>query len=205
MADNVTGGLPLRGKTWNAGRATAISDDDIRQSAKLEGATKKFDDMARTTGPGVSLTRRSNRQTHCILVRNVSGGALMRNRPVVWAAGYRGRRVSAYATVGLEEVAGLVDEHLPASGVAHNDLFWLAFKGPASYITMTENSANNNFAEGAILHALTAATSGATTAGRLAVGATTAPLNYVGRAMSANTSNQTARDVLIDLDTYKTN
>jgi hypothetical protein len=205
MADNVTGGLPLRGYTWFAGRSTTISDTDIRQTAKVEGATKKFDDMEKQNTPGVKLNRRSNRQTTCLLVRNVSGFALLPRRAVTWAAGYRGRRVAGYARVGLEEVAGVVDEHLPSAGVANNDLFWLAVKGPSEALTPLTGNGDNVMAEGAILHALTAVTSGSTTAGRLYVGATTAPLNYVGRAMSANTTGQTNRAILIDLDTYKTN
>ena len=201
---NVAAGLPLRGATRFQGSGT-IADADILQSANIEGATKKFDDHGASTGYGVKPNRRSNRFTTCVLVRNVSGFALTPKRLVTWAAGYRGRRVAGYSRLSYEESAGVVDELLPAAGVANNDLFWLAVRGPSLMTTPMEGNGNNVIGDGAILHALTAVTSGSTTSGRIFVGATTSPLTYIGRAMSAMTTANTNADILVDLDVYKTN
>lgn len=198
MSDSVTG-LPKRGYTYHGG-----TPDSLGQSTQAEGAQIRFvDDVA----DGASTRKkRSNRFTHAILVRNVSGVALTPGRTVSWKAGFRGRRVDGYTTTTGAEVAGVVDDQLPAAGVANNDLFWLLVEGPALIKTPLAAGAGSVFAEGNVLIALTAATSQATTAGRPAVldlTQTTHPassiVNRFARVMSAMTTAQTNTDMLVDL------
>lgn len=201
MADNVTQ-MPNIGKTYHGGTPTTID-----KSLSLEGAEQWFkDEIAPTAGNGMA-TLRSGRMKLCRLVRNGSGIALTPGRAVSWASGYRGTRVGGYCTTTAAECAGIVDDRLPAAGVASNDLFWIVRKGPALCKTDLAGGANNVIAAGDVVVALTAATSQATTAGRVYSAATavttnndTITLNRIGRAMSAKTTANTNADVLIDLD-----
>lgn len=199
MTDNVTG-LPKRGKTYHGGTPTSFD-----KSVDIEGSSAAFaDDDTTSSGPS---TRNSGRLTHCILVRNSSGISLEPKRVVKWASGQRGKRVDGYGNATAENVAGVVDDRLPAAGVASNDLFWLMVKGPALVKTALEANANNVISDNGVLVALTAATSQATTSGRVVgqtlTGATQNLANQIqnriGRAMSAKTTANTNADVLVDL------
>jgi hypothetical protein len=203
MSDNVSG-LPRRGQTYFGGTVPTT----VGQSASVEGFQKTFNDVdpsASTSGP---KTRRSNRKVECMLVRNGSGITLAAKRLVTWKAAYRGKRVGGYARLDFTEAAGVVDDHIGSGGVADGDLFWLVRKGPCLCRTPLEANALNVMNEGDVLVALTAVTSQATTAGRVAAWAVTsdvtstfqAAINRVGRAMSAKTTANTNADVLVDLE-----
>lgn len=200
---NVTGGLPLRGKTWLSGNSGRTLTSNM--SDHLEGTTKVFDDMDPAVTSG-ARTRRSNRQCTCMLVRNVSAGVLLPKRVVTFKAGYFGKQVDGYCDVGAELCAGVVDEFVSSAGVAVNDLFWITVKGPTLMLTDLAGGANNPISELDRLVALTAATSGATTAGRVVTqslaGATGvlagAIQNSFGVAMSAKTTANTNADILVD-------
>lgn len=213
MTDNVSGGLPRRGQTYLKGATgrTITSTD----AAQIEGATKLFDDVAPGQASGAKA-RRSNRQTLCILVRNASGIALLPKRIARWKSGQRGKQVDGYTTTTAAEAAGVIDEHLPASGVPANDLFWLAVKGPSLILTSLAGDAENVISVDDTLVALTAATSQATTAGRAITWGLTATstgstngtltnhiLNQLGKAMSAKTTANTNADLLVDLQILK--
>lgn len=202
MADTVTT-LPQRGKTWHGG---AVAAADYGNSVDKEGSVMQFAEVGTVTGMGAK-PKTSSRKTTCILVRNVGATALLPGYAVTFAAGYRGKRVDGYARTTAVSVAGIVDDQLPSGGVAVGDLFWLMVKGPALLKTSLAGNAENVIAEGGVLVALTAATSGATTAGRvnaqLLTGATQ-PLadqiqNRIGVAMSAKTTANTNANVLVDL------
>lgn len=199
MADNVSA-LPELGTTYK-GEAT-IADADVGQSAAIEGATKLFVDRAPGQAAGAK-TRRSNRMRRFVLVRNVTGSALLPKRLVKWATGYRGMRVDGYVRLDYDEAAGVVDENLPAAGAPDNHLFWICTKGPHLVKTALAGSALNVITEGDILVALTAVTSGSTTSGRVFTAASTMTgnqaLSAVGFAMSAKTTANTNADVLVDL------
>lgn len=204
MSDSVTG-LMRRGRTFYEG-ATPPTDANVGQSLKLEGYQKTFND----TDPSVTAgpkQNRSNRKVECMLVRNVSGITLAAKRTVTWAAGYRGRRVDGYGTLGTQEIAGVVDDLIGSAGVADNDLFWLVRKGPC--LCRTDVAALVSFLEGEVLVGLTAVTSQSMTAGRVSalVAGTTnvtymvsSSLNRIGRAISAKTTANTNSDVLVDLE-----
>jgi len=72
----------------------------------------------------------SNVPVKCVAMRNTSGGALL---PKVLA-----KAEDAAILTGVDgdatadsPVVGVVDEYLPAAGVAANDIFWLVVSGPA--------------------------------------------------------------------------
>lgn len=152
------------------------------------GAIKQFPDTDPATGK-----IRSNRVKTCVAVRNTSAGALLPKRVVRFAVGTAGSAlfstVDGYAAETNEERVGVVDEHLPASGVAVNDVFWVTIAGPTEVAVALSGSA---VAVGDRLACVTAATSGATTAGRVgpsAVGAATTGagnngIGVIGRACS---------------------
>lgn len=160
------------------------------------GAVKVFPDVNPTTG-----VIRSNRVKKCVAVRNTSAGALLPKRVVRFATGTAGSAVfsavDGYAAIANNEVVGVVDEFLPSAGVAVNDVFWVTVDGPTEVAHALSGTA---IAVGDRLAAITAATTGATTAGRVtpsAVAAATtgsdnASLGVIGYACSAGTTNGNA-------------
>lgn len=200
---NVNGALPIRGKTFLSGNASRTIDATM--GADKEGSMMLFDDVDPTVTTGAK-TKRSNRQSTCLLVRNVAAAALLPKFTVKWASGYRNKRVDGYCSSTNEACAGVVDEFLGSAGVAVNDLFWLVVKGPTLMVTPLSGDSANVIAIDDLLGALTAATSGATTAGRVGVIALTASgpgglavHNAFGRALSAKTTANTNADVLVDV------
>ena len=148
MADNVSNGLPKRGKTRFSGTPDTITGPSV----SIEGTEVNFmDDYKSGNEP---RRRRSGRFITARLVRNVSGITLLPGRTVTWKTGYRGTRVDGYSTTTAQEVAGVVDDQLPTSGVANNDLFWLMIKGPALIKTPLAAGAGSVFAAGDVLAAL---------------------------------------------------
>ena len=213
MADTVSP-LPGRGQTLlsGAGRTLAATG----QAVKLEGTLMNFNDRD-STATGLA-TLRSNRQVTMMLVRNVSGFAVLSKRMVRWKTGKRGKQIDGYSCIGEEEVAGVVDEFIGSAGVPNNDLFWMAVKGPALIRKgLAASAADNEFEVGELLTALTAATSQCTSAGSpytgLAAGTTNITaavsmvINQIGRALSAATSANTGGSavpyLLADLDILK--
>jgi len=205
-----------RGKGWFNDSTLAANSNNWTESTQYEGQLAQFADRNPTTG-----VQRTHAPVVARVVRNVSGISLLPGRAVKWAAGYRNRRVDGYVCETGEEVAGIVDEYLPSSGVDDGDLFWLVQRGPSLWLSNLANAAGNNVSEGDRLVSLTAATSQATTAGRWtklpSVAATTnqttalnAHLNDVMKyernvaavALSSNTTNQTNRQLLVDVQIY---
>lgn len=166
-----------------------------------------------TTQPSGAKGLRTNRFVQLMPVRNVSGIALLPRRNVVFKAGKFGLEVDGYGTTDNAEFAGVVDEYLPSTGAAANSIFYIVVEGPTTILTNLANGETNSFAEGARLGVLTAATSQATTAGRfqqalfiatVQTGKTVldAAWNARVRALSANTTNQTNRQVLVEILSY---
>ncbi len=108
-------------------------------------------------------TRNFEREIRLRAVRNSFGAALLPSRIVGLSAD--GRTATGYALDG-ETNTGVVDELLPAAGVLSNDIFWICIKGPQLVLTRLDNDAADLTA-GNLLSPITAATSGATTAGRV--------------------------------------
>lgn len=189
------GALPFpRGSTNTTGAGSGGTTDQ----ANLEGREYWVEDDQYGTGVMVKLR----------IVRNLSAGALSPKRGVTFKSGTEWQ-VDGYNDVDGER-AYIVDDYYASVNsvsptIAVNDLFYVVIEGPCLCSTSLAGSARNNIAVGDILGAQTAATSGATTAGRVGTadfsGATT-PLatqiiNRIGRALSAKTTANTASDILV--------
>jgi hypothetical protein len=155
------------------------------------GAVKQFTDVVPSTG-----ARRTNRVKTCIAVRNVSGIALLPKRLVRYKQGTISE-VDGYVKNTNEVAVGVVDEHLPAAGVANNDVFWLTINGP----TEVKLGPGLEAAAGTVLVTgpTTAASTSAETAGQAQTFAANSlhPAHYVGTALSSGT---TAQNVLAVVD-----
>jgi hypothetical protein len=150
--------------------------------------------------------KRSNRFVRIRAVRNSSGINLLPERIARYKTTTRNTEVDGYTTVTAADWAGIVDEWLPAAGAPANTVFYIATHGPSE--VLTDIAAVDTINEGDFLVALTAATSQATTAGRVDLAATTGSttavsinqlLNKLGRALSAKTSANTNSSILVDL------
>jgi hypothetical protein len=192
-----------RGETFYNGETI---DTNNLGGINLEGAEWVFEDVHASTG-----VARTGRPVRCRVVRNSSGVNLLPKRLVKFEAGALefGSRVDGYAIAGAAntpEAGYPLDEYLPAAGVPTNDLCWIVIEGPAKVMTSIADMASD-LGIGGWSVAVTAATSQATTAGRiipqLLTGAT-APLaanvqNRVGRALSGAITTSTAADVVVDV------
>lgn len=184
---------------FDMGQTLGVSSTDDGKG--WVGAIKVFPDYNPATG-----AMRSNRLKRCIAVRNASGGPLLPKRVVRFAAGTAGNAVfssvDGYAATTNAELVGVVDEYLPTAGVANLDVFWVTVDGPTEVSHALSGTAT---AIGDRLACITAATSGATTAGRVTpsslVAATTGgndnALGVIGYACSTGATTGAAILALI--------
>ena len=203
-----------RGSTWSGvGGSLDLSD---QSALNWEGKTWVFEDIQIST-PGLvgAKPTRTNRDVVCMVVRNMAPFNLLpcqlANLQTTGADGrYYLGRVDGLASVAAQR-AYPVDEWLPAAGVQQHDLFWIVLKGPACVLTDLAGGATNNITVGQKVVALTAASSGATTAGRVypqdLTGATAALgnqiQNAVGWSLSAATTGNTNQRLLVEIgNTY---
>ena len=203
-----TGSAPIgRGETLYGTAGTVPAS--YGQSVFHEGRLNVFPD----TNPSNVQVRRTQRDVRCIQVRNASGVTLYAGMIVTWASGYRGRRVAGRVCVEAAEIAGVVDDHLGAGGVRHGDVFNLIVEGPCLAYLSSVAADCAAVTAGQLLHAATAATSQATTAGRFKVfkgtfsaaettdgTAFNVVANRIGRAISAATTDDAGALRLIDLN-----
>lgn len=157
---------------------------------------------------GQSLTNRTGRQKKVRLVKNTAAIALLPRRLVQFSttAPRYGTWVDGYnATLAGHCLP--VDEYLPATGAPVNSVFYIVVEGPAEVLTDIAASANNVISVGTVINGLNAASTGATTAGRVTpqdLTGATAPLgnmiqNRIGRALTARTTANTNAAVLVDV------
>lgn len=178
------------GKTWYGDQT--IDESNYGISVNHEGTEWESRDYnPLITGPVREF--RSNRTQKRILVRNTSGGYLLPGAAVKWEAGYRGRRVNASAA-DQGEVAGFVDDMLPATGVKDNDLFWLIVEGPV----LAKKASGGSTAIAADVVVISAATFlvEAVAAAASDAGVQATVLGYCGRVITAAVDGDTR--VLID-------
>ncbi len=141
-------------------------------------------------------------------MRNVGAVALLPKQLVTFqkTALVYGARVDGEVCITADRCYP-IDEYLPAAGCPVNDLCYIVVDGPALCRTDLAAGAANLIAVGDVLVALTAATSGCTTAGRVApqdlTGATAVlgvqVMNTIGRALSAKVTTNTNADVLVEV------
>jgi hypothetical protein len=158
------------------------------------GCVKEFTDVNPITGQV-----RSHRRKVCIAVRNTSGAALLPRR-VVRLAGAGTALFGAadgYASAANEALCGVVDEFLPAGGVAANDVFWVTVDGPTEVAVALSGT---DVAVRSPLSVITSAASTSNTAGRVTVsplsastaGANDNGIGVIGYAASAGATTGTA-------------
>lgn len=198
MPDNVVA-LPNRGKTYLTG-PNRTADATATSAIAIEGTVKSFKDMNYTTTSGGQIKGyRSGGEVTAILVRNDSGQALLPGRVCIWKAGHVGKRVDGYtAADGLVGTriaipAGVVDEFLPAAGVADDDYFWLVVRGPS---LVKKSLDANTLTQGEDVVAITAADSLGTTSGRIK--------SFLQTSNSTEMANQAAHKIGVAMSTSAT-
>lgn len=200
MSDVLNESLPGRGQTvWGPAETPTAS-------ARIDhiGKEKWFSDVNVGSSPP---TLRTKRMVLCRFVQNTSAGALLPKRLVSVVAGGDGSKVDGYARLTAQGFVYPLDEWLPSTGLRQYDCGWIVIRGPATVLTDLAGGANNLLPADTVLVALTGATSGATTAGRVApqdlTGATAvlgAQLQgAIGRAISGRTTGNTNADILMDV------
>lgn len=198
-------GFLERGQTWYAGATIDTANPD---GVNMEGKEFEFEDLNYAATNLAKPYRVKGAMCIVRLVRNVSGIALLPRRLVrlikTDTTNLYGR-TDGYARLITDTPCYPLDEFLPSAGLPNYDMGYIVIKGPSECLTALEASADNLIAVGDILVALTAATTGATTAGRLAqqdlTGATAVLGNNVqhriGRALSAKTTANTGVAILV--------
>lgn len=193
--------LPFaRGTTYGNtyGSATTAGSSD---GAHLLGQEWIVEDR----DPSDPMKRRSGRLVRLRAVRNSFGAAALPKRISVFKTATQNTEISGYTTTTAAPFAGIVDEFLPAAGAADKEVLYIVTKGPS--LILTDIAQTDDVSIGDRLVSLTAATSQATTAGRLdaqvLTGATAVLagqiLNTIGIAMSAITSANTNSSLLTDV------
>jgi len=120
---------PARYAGFDLANATA----DPTNGMNTTGCQKVFSDVdPRTNNTGVVF---SNRPVTCIAVRNTSGGVLLPGAVVKFKKTAILDEVDGPAAASTDAPLGVVDEYLPARGVANNDVFWLVVSGPTAITT----------------------------------------------------------------------
>lgn len=140
--------LPFaRGETFYNGGS--IDTTDTTQGAScslgglnLEGKEYVTEENAQSQGTGYPVGLSPvGRPIRVKVVRNASGAALLPKRIVTYQCTTSikpGTRVDSYALNNASNnLAGVVDEYLPATGVPANDLFYIVVKGPTTLISAT--------------------------------------------------------------------
>lgn len=188
-------GLPFaRGETLHGGTPT-----DTTYVSPACGQDFKVRDEWFGTGRVITLRA----------VKNEAGFAVLPKRRVQLSAD--GSRISGYARLANER-AYPVDHLLPSAGCADDDVCFVVVDGPATVLSDLANY-SADIAAGDLLNGQTAATSGATTAGRVklrTVAAATADATAGQRnvtegdganmrAISACLTNSTNSDILVDV------
>lgn len=184
---------------------TLINTDKVGTIVRFATFQATATQRGNKTRPGAGL------EITAILLRNVSGGALLGKRLGLLSsvAGYTPAwEVINYTTVHANKLAVLIDPWLSSDGVADDDLFWGIIGGPAVILTPIAGADfKGDIAVNAQLVAATGTTTGATTSGRIsqisianatdAQGAIDQALAVLGRALSARTTGETAADLLV--------
>lgn len=181
------------------------TDTNLSGWAGMEFDLEDYD-FSQTSGVIPNLTGNMIRVR---VVKNSSGIALLPGRLARFKAGTNYTEVDGYTyTTGDKPLCG-VDEYLPSAGVANGDYFLAVVKGPFAALTDLAAGANNLLPEEANVVALTAATSQATTAGRIAPISTVAASTHIGSELlgvfARNLSGKTTANTNASCRIYITN
>lgn len=165
------------------GRGQTLGVRDTESGRGTTGTQKAFTDSdPRTNNSGVFL---SNRPVTCIAVRNTSGGPLLPGTVVKFKKAAILDEVDGAAAAATDAPLGVVDEYLPAAGVANNDVFWLVVSGPTAITTAA------TLAPGAFVTATAGAAATGTQANAVGV-VITAPANGRVRTLVGHADGHSA-------------
>jgi hypothetical protein len=120
-----------RGQTL--GVTVTLYEAENGDGSNVVGVRKVFRDEDPKTG-----ALKSNRTVECIAVKNTSGSALVPGAVAKFKDAAILSEVDGLATTSTA-LMGIVDEYLPAAGVANNEVFWLVVRGPST-VTKTATS-----------------------------------------------------------------
>ena len=163
---------PGFGRGQTLGVTVKMYEAENGDGTTVVGARKVFRDENPISG-----VINSNRTVECIAVKNVSGGALLPGRVVKFkdaattgqfSGGLLGEvdatATTTNATPAANGLIGIVDEYLPAAGVADKEVFWLVVRGPSTVRkTATAVSAGAAYGTSATAGSAAAHTAGTTT------------------------------------------
>lgn len=166
-------------------------------------AGEQFDHVPFDPSAGAVASARTGGDVTLLCVKNSSGITLEPKRLVKFKDGTNYTEVDGYATTTGKYPVAVVDEFC-TGGVPNADYFFVVIGGPTLMLTDLAGADNNVISEGDPLIALTAATSQATTSGRVytlpGAGASThLGTNLLGvfaYALSAKTTANTNADIL---------
>jgi len=125
-----------RGETWYNGGPIDPTSDATLGGVNIEGKEFIFEANSQdnfTNSYSNASMDPCGRQIHVKVVRNASGVNLLPSRVAHYQATdhpYE-TRIDGYCYNLADRPAGIVDEFLPAAGVAPNDLFYVVVKGPS--------------------------------------------------------------------------
>jgi hypothetical protein len=169
-----TSQLPFeRGTTASFGIAAALIE--VGTLKNLEG----MEYVVRDAGPNSPISSSPTQAPVKIrCVRNLSGIYLLPRRMVTLDPTNNYRSSLGYAQAASGELAFPVDEFLPATGVAPNDLFYVVTGGPSE--VMLPATGMDTILVGSLIDILFATSGVTTTAGRVKL--TTFPSSYASAA-----------------------
>lgn len=124
---------PGFGRGQTLGITVKMYEAENGDGSNVVGTRKVFRDENPTTG-----VINSNRTVECIAVKNSSGSALLPGSVAKFKDAAILSEVDGLATTSTA-LMGVVDEYLPAAGVADGEVFWLVVGGPST-VTKTSTS-----------------------------------------------------------------
>jgi hypothetical protein len=145
---------PGFGRGQTLGITVKMYEAENGDGSTVVGTRKVFRDESPITGAILS-----NRTVECVAVKNTSGAALLPGAVAKFKDSAILTEVDGLA-VAATTLMGVVDEYLPAGGVADGEVFWLVVKGPST-VTKTATSVSAGAAYGPSATAGSAAAQGA--------------------------------------------
>jgi hypothetical protein len=177
------------GSTWND-----LKDDGTYDPHPLQGRIFEIPHLVPATGPRNPSYRLNEQMMKVMLVRNVSGAALLGARVLTLETGANGIRcvdsVDGYANVVNTAHCVLSDPYLPTAGVPDKHLFLVVISGP-TYVRLsgTEADSNGDWVRGDyFISAATGTSATDTDGGRISHYAVGAPADAAAAATMAITS-----------------
>lgn len=124
---------PGFGRGQTLGVTVTMYEAENGDGSTVVGVRKVFRDEDPKTG-----ALKSNRTVECIAVKNSSGSALLPGAVAKFKDAAILSETDGLATTSTA-LMGVVDEYLPAAGVADGEVFWLVVRGPST-VTKTSTS-----------------------------------------------------------------